>query len=110
MMKKKNYQVPVLWFGTKVAALSFSIFYMDNNSSKDMPVSNHLLLHNFTLNSWSVTYCIVHIDENKQRLMNSFVPNIGKTSYIMRKAPTDTEKKIRFTSFFPIAKVKAVAR
>lgn len=99
-------KLPVFGFGTKVANLSVSIFlYKDHNSKISQFTSVSVLVrHNFTLGLLPIY--IVHINENNQRLVNSYDPNIFIN--MTRKAPKDTMKEIRFTFFFSIAKVKAV--
>lgn len=72
-MKKK---LPVFGFGTKVANLFVSIFlYKDHNSKISQFTSVSVLVrHNFTLGLLPIY--IVHINENNQRLVNSYDPNI----------------------------------
>lgn len=75
---------------------------MDHNSKISQFTSVSVLVrHNFTLGLLPIY--IVHINENNQRLVNSYDPNIFINMTI--KAPKDTTKEIRFTFFFSIAKV-----
>lgn len=106
LMKKKNYLsldlVPKLLIFLSPFFCTWTIIQRYPN----LPQYRYLLEHNFTLGLLPIY--IVHINENNQRLVNSYEPNIFIN--MTRKAPKDTTKEIRFTFFFSIAKVKAVVR
>lgn len=104
LRKKKNYLsldlVPKL-----LICLSPFFLYKDHNSKISQFTSVSVLVRT-QFYPWTVTYTciyIVHINENNQRLVNSYDPNIFIN--MTRKAPKDTTKEIRFTFFFSIAKV-----
>lgn len=97
-------KLPVFGFGTKVANLSVSIFLYKDHNSKISQFTSVSVLVRTQFYPWTVIpIYIVHINENNQRLVNSYEPNIFIN--MTRKAPKDATKEIRFTFFFSIAKV-----